>query len=135
LWKTPNINLWLLAYIFILLWSWAWWPTPGIAEPGRLRQEDHYKFKVSLGYIRRRRKTNRYSSDGVTHVSVFALRIDMCVLPTYMCVYHASLVMWRSEEGIRSPVSGVTYSYELPSGCWELNMDLLQINECSQTPL
>lgn len=48
--KNPNISLWPLEYTLILLWSWAWWPTPVIPALGRLQQDCGYKFKDSLGY-------------------------------------------------------------------------------------
>lgn len=34
--------------------------------------------------------------------------------------------LWRSEEGVRSPETGVTGGCEPPSGCWESNLGSLE---------
>jgi len=50
----------------------------------------------------------------------------MHVLPTCLYVHHTgTCYLQRSEEGIRSPGTGVTDVYELPYWCWELNLGLL----------
>lgn len=41
----------------------------------------------------------------------------------YIHVAHVCLIPKRPEEGAGSPGSGVTNSYELPCGCWKLNLD------------
>lgn len=51
----------------------------------------------------------------------------MTVLPACISVYH--MHAWcpqRSEEGIRSPGTGVPDNCELPCGCWDLNLGSLE---------
>lgn len=50
----------------------------------------------------------------------------MCV-SVFACMYvNASYVHLKSEEGIRSPKTGVMDGCELPCGFWELNPGPLQ---------
>lgn len=45
-------------------------------------------------------------------------------LPTYIHVdYVPFWYMWKLEDGIWFPRTGITYSYVLPYGCWEQNID------------
>ena len=49
------------------------------------------------------------------------------------CIYvhHVNACcLWRPEESIRSPGTGVKDGYELPCGCWESNLGPLQ-GQCS----
>lgn len=51
------------------------------------------------------------------------------MLGLHVCVYVYHVYAWppgRSEEGIRSPGTGINGDYELPRGCWDLNPGLLQ---------
>ena len=41
-----------------------------------------------------------------------------------VCLRHT--VLLESREDIRSPGTEVTDGHELPSGCWELNLDPLE---------
>lgn len=60
------------------------------------------------------------------------------VLPTCICVHCMCAKPEGPEEGIRSPITEVALSPELPRGCWGLNSGLMQkelapvILECSQ---
>ena len=47
--------------------------------------------------------------------------VRMAVLPTCKSVHHM-----YAEKGIGSPGTGVTDSYELSCGCWELTLDPLE---------
>ena len=51
----------------------------------------------------------------------------MSVLLVYMYVYHVcAWCPWKSEEGVRSPETGVMDSWEPPCQSWELNPVPLQ---------
>jgi hypothetical protein len=51
----------------------------------------------------------------------------MAILPGYMSVYHMCFCcLQKLEKGTSSSGTGVTDSYELPCGCWELNLGLLE---------
>lgn len=44
----------------------------------------------------------------------------------YVCVPNVALCLLKPEDGIRSPVTGVTASCELAGGCWGLNLGPLE---------
>ena len=51
----------------------------------------------------------------------------LCALPACMYVYHVcAWCLWRPEEGIRSPGTGVTDGCEPPYGYWESNLGPLE---------
>lgn len=50
---------------------------------------------------------------------------DVLLPCMYMCQTHA-WCLWKSEEGIGSPETGVTDGWEAPCGCWEMNTGTLK---------
>jgi hypothetical protein len=53
----------------------------------------------------------------------------MClgVLLDCMSMHHVCVVFMRPEESVGSPGTGGIDSCELPCGCWELNLGLLEV--------
>lgn len=55
--------------------------------------------------------------------------VSVCVC---VCMWTTCVLMpWRQGEGVRFSRSRVTYSFELPWGCLELNLGLCKSNKCS----
>ena len=51
----------------------------------------------------------------------------MIVLPTCMSMYYVcAWYLWRPEEDVGSPETGITNGFESPCECWELNLGPLQ---------
>lgn len=70
-------------------------------------------------------------------LSLFSLFLFFFVFPFFLyvcvvgilpaCLYHLTTwYLWRLEEGVGSPGTWITVSYEPPCGCWQLNTGLLQ---------
>lgn len=68
--------------------------------------------------------------------SVFFLYFYVCEFLAVCMSMHHIIHAWspkRPEESIESPGIGVIDGYELPSGCWDLNLGLLEKNsQCFQ---
>ena len=50
----------------------------------------------------------------------------MSVLPAWSMHHIYAWCLWRSEEGVGSPWTGITGGYEPPCGWWELNLNPLR---------
>jgi hypothetical protein len=67
----------------------------------------------------------------LTHLAYW-LKIFISIFSLYKCFAHMHFYhmctwsLWRSDEGIKSPGTGVTGACEHQYGCWELNPGLLQ---------
>lgn len=57
----------------------------------------------------------------------------MCMHVLLLCIYVCAWCPWRPVENIGSPGTGITDSYENACGCWKLNPDPLQEQQCHPT--
>jgi hypothetical protein len=101
-WLSYILGLWIKPEWACLKFLWAFWLSPLSLPSLHSSNTSLLFFKIKV---------------------IFYVHWVFCL---HVHIYTTCVYLWRSEEGIKFPQTGVTDSCELLCGCWELNVGPLK---------